>query len=148
MYVYVFLAVNQYANEAWSVILLQLISLNPPSPGLGIAHAHRHGWVNTTTHTHTRIKCLLAGLLTTSQNTNLLSDMHKNITPFLFQLLFYHESSSQGGRFFFISQSVFKCEYLDHYTYFNRNTLDWMLKVSSVVCNILHHFVFPLLNNI
>ena len=52
MYVYVFLAVNQYANEAWSVILLQLISLNPPSPGLGTAHAHRHAWVNTAAHTH------------------------------------------------------------------------------------------------
>lgn len=30
----VFLAVNQYANEAWSIILLQLISVNPQSrPG-------------------------------------------------------------------------------------------------------------------
>lgn len=48
MYVYVFLAVNQYANEAWSVILLQLISVNPPSPGLGSAHTRRHALVNTT----------------------------------------------------------------------------------------------------
>lgn len=37
-FVCMFLAVNQYANEAWSVILLQLISLNPSSPGLGTAH--------------------------------------------------------------------------------------------------------------
>lgn len=46
----VFLAVNQYANEAWSVILLQLISVNPQSkPGhrsctqacLGEQNAHR-----------------------------------------------------------------------------------------------------------
>lgn len=48
MDVYVFLAVNEYVNEAWSVILLQLISVNSPNPGLGIAHAHRHAWVNTT----------------------------------------------------------------------------------------------------
>lgn len=51
--VYVFLALNQYANEAWSVILLKLISLNPPSPGLATAHAHSHAGVNTTTQKHT-----------------------------------------------------------------------------------------------
>lgn len=54
VYAYVFLAVNQYANEAWSVILLQLISLNPSSPGLGTAlcsHTYRHASVNTT-HTY------------------------------------------------------------------------------------------------
>lgn len=48
VYAHVFLAVNQYANEAWSVILLQLISLNPSSPGLGTAHTHWHSSLNTT----------------------------------------------------------------------------------------------------
>lgn len=60
VYVYMFLAVNQYANEAWSVILLQLISLYPSSPGLGTTHTHRHAWVNPSKYTHL---CLLTTTL-------------------------------------------------------------------------------------
>ena len=59
---YVFLAVNQYANEAWSVILLQLISLNPVSPGLGTAHAHSHAWLNTTIQAQTYARSLACSL--------------------------------------------------------------------------------------
>lgn len=81
IYVYVFLAVNQYANEAWSVILLQLISLNPPSPVLGTTHAHRHAWVNTTAQTHTRLVSLTELLTLLLKYTYILSfKKKKNLT--------------------------------------------------------------------
>lgn len=55
-----FLAVNQYANEPWSVILLLLISVSPPHTVPGQSTGTRARPAEPNTHSHTLVPHLSA----------------------------------------------------------------------------------------